>query len=120
MKSILLLVKKGPYGVMHGLETARFAKDLKEKGGNSVHVIALDDGVYFYLKNQESEKIGTPPFITVMTNTDKIKIPLYALKESLDERNISEGDFDPELTVKIISRKELSDLIREVDSVVSM
>ena len=120
MKSAILLVKKGPYGTMLGFETARFAKDLKTRGNVDVHVVALDDGVYFYLENQQSQEIGTPPFSIVIQNTAKEEIPLYAVEESLKERSITKEDFDPAWEVKIITREKLTEMISTSDSVMGL
>ena len=120
MKSAILLVKKGPYGSMLGFETARFAKDLKTRGNVEVHVVALDDGIFFYLENQQSQEIGTPPFSIVMQNTAKAGIPLYAVKESLEERNITKEEFDPTWDVKIITREKLAEMISSTDTVMGL
>jgi sulfur relay (sulfurtransferase) DsrF/TusC family protein len=120
VKSAILLVKKGPYGNMLGFETARFAKDLKTRGNVDVHVVAMDDGVFFYLENQQSQEIGTPPFSIVIQNTAKAGIPLYAVKESLEERNITKEDFDPTWEIKIITREKLAQMISSSDSVMGL
>ena len=105
---------------MLGFETARFAKDLKTRGNVDVHVVALDDGVFFYLENQQSQEIGTPPFSIVMQNTAQAGIPLYAVKESLEERNLTKDDFDPAWEVKIITREKLAEMIFSSDSVMGL
>ncbi|MHA2407673.1 MAG: DsrE family protein [Candidatus Ranarchaeia archaeon] len=55
-----------------------------------------------------------------MQNTAKAGIPLYAVKESLEERNITKEDFDPAWEVKIITREKLAEMISSSDSVMGL
>ena len=72
------------------------------------------------MENQQYQEIGTSPFSIVIQKNEKAGIPLYAVKESLEERNITKEDFDPAWEVKIITREKLAAMISSSDSVMGL
>jgi sulfur relay (sulfurtransferase) DsrF/TusC family protein len=121
VKSLLVITHTGPHGTMDGFEQLRMAKLFKRAGECAVNVVLVDDGVYYALKNQNSEDLGIPPYeVVLMHVAQMMKIqPIYIVKESLQERGLNESSLDESLGYKLIGFSEMEGLLQEA-SVISV
>ena len=113
---ILIIQRTAPYGsslAREGLDyvltSAAYDQDIS--------LLFLGDGVFQLLKNQQSSDINLKPQgsaleILPLYDIDKI----YAVKEDLQERNISEAGLT--ISVKALSRSDVSEFINQQDKVV--
>jgi len=113
---ILIIQRTAPYGsslAREGLDyvltSAAYDQDIS--------LLFLGDGVFQLLKNQQSQDINLKPqgsALEILPLYDINKI--YAVKEDLEERNLLEADLT--LSVKIMSRSDVSAFIKQQEKVV--
>jgi len=117
IKKFLYVNRKAPYGTIYALESlevvliaAAFEQD--------VSLAFLDDGVYEIVKGQDtkgSEMKNFSPTYRALEGYDIEK--LYVEKESLDARGLTEKDLL--VPVKVLTTKEMADLMESQDVVLS-
>ncbi len=119
VKSLLVITRTGPHGTMDGFEQLRMAKLFKRAGECTVNVVLVDDGVYYALKNQNSEDLNIPPYKAVLKHvTDMMKIqPVYIIKESLEERGLTEDALDKSVGYQLIAFTDIETLLRKASVV---
>lgn len=123
----MYLNRKAPYGTVYALESlevvliaAAFEQD--------VSLAFIDDGVYQIVNGQGTDGIGMKNFSNTYHALGDYEInKLYVSQESLDERGLSADDIMPLMyededddwaekpSVKIVSNKELSEIMSEQD-----
>jgi tRNA 2-thiouridine synthesizing protein C len=117
IKKFLYVNRKAPYGTIYALESlevvliaAAFEQD--------VSLAFVDDGVYEIVKGQDtkaSEMKNFSPTYRALEGYDIEK--LYVEKESLDARGLTEKDLL--VPVKVLTAKEMADLMESQDVVMS-
>ena len=116
-KKFLYVNRKAPYGTIYALEslevvliTAAFDQD--------VSLAFVDDGVYQLKKAQQTKGIEIKNFSPTYRALEDYDVEkLYVVKESLDERGLTEDDLL--VPVKVMSRAEMGALMDEQDVVLS-
>ena len=83
-KNVVLIIRTPPHGTLHPAECLRLGVAISAM---DPIVIAVDDGVYSYLK--DADKGVYQQHIDFLT---EIEIPLLVDKKSLDERGLSKSD----------------------------
>ncbi|MFX1486034.1 MAG: DsrE family protein [Promethearchaeota archaeon] len=116
MNKVLVVFRQGPYGSVYPIEAARviqglFVMDLK------VMAVFIDDGVYSLTKNHNTEGINMQPVKLAIENMIAIDVPLYVIRESLEERGLASEDLDFE--PEIVDLETFSELILDADSTIS-
>ncbi len=114
---LLIIQRSAPYGTSlarEGLDyiltSAAYDQDIS--------LLFLGDGVFQLLKDQEAQKIQLKSQISAMEILPLYDIEkLYAIKEDLDERNLSIQMLGIEIT--IISRSQVSELTQQQDKVLA-
>jgi tRNA 2-thiouridine synthesizing protein C len=126
-KKFMFVNRKEPYGTIYALEalevvliSAAFEQD--------VSLAFLDDGVYELMKGQNTSGIGMKNFSPTYRALGDYDIKkLYVEKESLDERGLKpedlmeityedeDEDFAEKLSVRIVSRSELTEIMAQQD-----
>ena len=84
-ENIVLLLRRPPHGTMFPAEGLRLCVALSNSFDPTV--IAIDDGVYTYLKN--ANKDVYQKHIDFLT---EIEIPLWVDKNSIEERGLAQSD----------------------------
>ena len=131
VKQFLYVNRKAPYGTIYALESlevvligAAFEQD--------VQLAFLDDGVYQLVKNQTTDQIGMKnfsPTYKALGDYDVNKI--YVEKESLEARGLNIDDLLPltyedenddwaeKESIRVVTAKELSEIMEQSDVVLS-
>jgi tRNA 2-thiouridine synthesizing protein C len=131
IKKFLYVNRKPPYGTIYALESlevvligAAFEQD--------VSLAFVDDGVYELTKGQDTTGIGMKnfsPTYSALGDYDVKKI--YVEKESLDARGLTvddlqaltwedeEDDWAEKDSIRVVSTKELADIMDEQDVILS-
>lgn len=130
-KKFLYVNRKSPYGTIYALEalevvliTAAFEQD--------VSLAFLDDGVYQLKKGQDTKSVGMKNFSPTYNALGDYDIKkIYVEKESLEERGLTsddllelkyedeDDDYAEKDSIRVISRKELADVMDSQDVVLS-
>ncbi|MDP7600814.1 MAG: sulfurtransferase complex subunit TusC [Rhodospirillales bacterium] len=109
--------RKAPYGTVYALEglevvliTAAFDQD--------VSLVFVDDGVFQIKKDQETTGINMKNFSPTYRALEGYDVEkIYAEKESLESRGLSEDDLV--IPVEILSSAEISELMDAQDVIVT-
>ena len=117
VKKFLFLNRKAPYGTIYALEglevvliTAAFDQD--------VSMVFADDGVFQTKKDQETSGINMKNFSPTYRALEGYEVEkVYAEKESLEARGLSEDDLV--IPVEVLSAAELAELMDTQDVIVS-
>jgi tRNA 2-thiouridine synthesizing protein C len=131
IKKFLYVNRKAPYGTVYALESlevvligAAFEQD--------VSLAFVDDGVYELTKGQDTTGIGMKnfsPTYSALGDYDVKKI--YVEKESLDARGLTvddlqaltwedeDEDWAEKDSIRVVSTKELADIMDEQDVILS-
>jgi tRNA 2-thiouridine synthesizing protein C len=115
-KKFLFVNRKAPHGSVYALEglevvliSAAFDQD--------VSLAFLDDGVYQLLKGQDTKAAGMKNFSPTYRALEGYDIEkLYAEREALEARGITEADLLVE--VKVLGRGEMAALMDEQDVII--
>jgi tRNA 2-thiouridine synthesizing protein C len=117
MDSALIVFTKTPYGHINTIEAARIGQGLFAFDFE-ISVIFIDDGVFALLKNQNPEEIFMQPVKLTLEGLKKLDIEFYVVKESMEERGLSEEMFDEYSNFKIITLDEFSELQDKFDTTI--
>jgi len=117
VKKFLYVNRKAPYGTIYALESlevvligAAFEQD--------VTLAFIDDGVYELMKGQNTKGIDMKNFSPTYRALEGYDIEkLFVEKESLDARGLTEDDLI--VPVKVVSAREMADLMAESEVVLS-
>ena len=100
-KEVILILRTPPHGTMYPAECLRLGVAISTMEPT---IIAVDDGVYAYLKDADIELYKK--HIEFFT---EIEIPLFVDKKSLDERGLTKSDLIDE--VEIIGTDEVENKV---------
>ncbi len=131
VKKFLYVNRKAPYGTIYALESLEVVL-IGAAFDQDVSLAFIDDGVFQLTKGQDTKEIGVKNFSpTYRALGDYEVTKLYVEKESLIERGLSTDDLQ-ELTyededddwaekpsIRIVSRKEMGELMGNQDVVLS-
>jgi tRNA 2-thiouridine synthesizing protein C len=117
VKKFMFVNRKAPYGTIYALEglevvliTAAFDQD--------VSMVFADDGVFQIKKEQETSGINMKNFSPTFRALDGYDVEkVYAEKESLEARGLSEDDLV--IPVEVLSSSELADLMETQEVVIT-
>ena len=117
VKKFMYVNRKQPYGTIYALEVLEMVL-ISAAFDQDVHIVFTDDGVYQIKKGMETAGIGMKDFSKTYRALEGYDIEkLYVDKESLDERGLSEADLL--VSVEVISRSEMADLMAGMDVILS-
>ncbi|MCK5183557.1 MAG: DsrE family protein [Candidatus Heimdallarchaeota archaeon] len=119
MDHVIVIFRKGPYGQINSLEGIRVAQGLLVLDVET-EAVFIDDGVFNLIKDQNPDGIGHHSVIGALEAMHRYEIPIFACKDSLEERGIKLEDLDSKLDVKIISLVEFSDLLLQADAAIAL
>ena len=122
-KNILSVLSHTEYGNLEDSDIGLFASAFAPATGNQMTILLSEDAVNYALRGQDGTGIkiagGTvqPGFLieTDIQSVQDSKIPVYALREDLEERGIAEGDLVK--GVKLLGRNEFGKFVDQFDSV---
>ena len=117
IKKFMYVNRKAPYGTVYALEglevvliTAAFDQD--------VSMVFVDDGVFQIKKDQETSGANMKNFSPTYRALEGYEVEkVYAEKESLDARGITQEDLV--IPVEILNSSEIADLMDIQDVIVS-
>ncbi len=117
IKKFLYVNRKAPYGTIYALESLEVVL-ISAAFEQDVSLAFIDDGVYEIVKGQDTkggEMKNFSPTYRALEGYDIEK--LYVEKESMDARGLAEKDLL--VPVKVLTAKEMADLMESQDVVMS-
>ncbi|MHA1409255.1 MAG: DsrE family protein [Candidatus Odinarchaeia archaeon] len=117
MESAIIVFSKSPYGHINAIEGARIGQGLYVLDLPSAAVF-MDDGVFALIKDQKPEGIMMHPVRGTLEGLKNLDVEFYAIKESMEERGISEDMLDDYAEAKIITLEEFVDLQEKYDTTI--
>jgi hypothetical protein len=122
-KQILSVLKHTEYGNLEDSDIGLFASAFAPVAGSKMTILLTEDAVNYGVRGQEGQGIkiaGTPvqPGFLIETDVQSVQqadIPVYALREDLQERGIAPGELIP--GIKVMSRKEYGKFVDRFDTV---
>lgn len=117
VKKLMYVCRTAPYGTIYALEAlevvligAAFEQD--------VCMVFTDDGVFEIMKGQKTDDIGMKNFSPTYRALEMYDVEkLYVEKEAMEQRGLSEEDFNVDVEVK--SAAEIQALMEEMDIVLN-
>jgi tRNA 2-thiouridine synthesizing protein C len=126
-KKMMYINRKAPYGTIYAWESlevilvgAAFEQD--------VSLAFMDDGVFQLTKGQDTKGIGMKNFSPTYSALGDYEVnKIYVDKESLEERGLTlddlqhlvwedeDEDYAEKDSIRLVSRKELADVLAEQD-----
>lgn len=124
-KSFVFINRKAPYGTIYALEALEVVL-IAGAFEQQVKLIFMDDGVYQLIKNQNPSAIGMKNFSKTFGALGDYDVEqIYVDYESLNLRGLSVSDLQPlthetaggteHLSIKVVPRSELADIIDSAD-----
>jgi len=122
-KNILSVLSHTEYGNLEDSDIGLFASAFAPVTGNQMTILLSEDAVNYAVRGQDGTGITIagatvqPGFLieTDLQSVQDAKVPVYAVREALDERGIAVGDLIK--GVKIIHRGEFGKFIDQFDTV---
>lgn len=118
-ESVVIIFRQPPYGTVFNAEGFRVCTGLTALDVET-HAVFMDDAVYTLLKGQMPEEIHMGKLSKAIDPMIDFEVSVYIIKESLEERGISESELIENDEMKLISKGELSKLIVEADATFSI
>lgn len=112
--SALVLITKAPYGLEEAFAGLRLALAMGVNGMKT-SVLMLEDGVYNALATQKAEAVKMPSNIEATRELYDFDMPVYVVKEDLEERGIPESKLFEGL--RPIPSEKIRELLAEHDVV---
>lgn len=109
-ESTLVLVTRSPYGLEEAFAGLRLALAMAVNGMKTSVVLA-EDGVYNALASQKSDAVKMPSNMEATKELYDFDVPVYVVKEDLDEREIAESTLFEGLTV--VPASKVKELVEE-------
>ena len=117
VKKFMYVNRRAPYGTVYALEglevvliTAAFDQD--------VSLVFIDDGVFQIKKDQETSGVNMKNFSPTYRALEGYEVEkVYAEKESLEARGLSEDDLV--IPVEVLSSSELAELMDTQEVVIT-
>lgn len=122
-KKILSVLSHTEYGNLEDSDIGLFASAFAPVAGSPMTILLSEDAVNYGVRGQEGTGIkiaGTPvqPGFLIETDVQSVQqagIPVYAVREDLEERGLGQGDLVPGL--KLLSRREYGRFVDQFDVV---
>jgi sulfur relay (sulfurtransferase) DsrF/TusC family protein len=122
-KKILSVLSHTEYGNLEDSDIGLFASAFAPVAGSPMTILLSEDAVNYGVRGQEGTGIkiaGTPvqPGFLIETDVQSVQqagIPVYAVREDLEERGLGQGDLVPGLT--LLSRREYGRFVDQFDVV---
>ncbi len=122
-KNILSVLRHTEYGNLEDSDIGLFASAFAPVAGSRMTILLSEDAVNYGVRGQEGTGIriaGAPVQPGFLIETDirsvqEARIPVYALREDLEERGITTDELVPGVT--LLSRAELGRFIDQFDVV---
>ncbi len=118
-ESVVIIFRQPPYGTVFNAEGFRVCTGLTALDVET-HAVFMDDAVYTLLKGQMPEGIHMGILSKAIDPMIDFEVSVYIIKESLEERGISESELIENDEMQLISKRELSKLIAEADATISI
>ncbi len=117
IKKFLYVNRKAPYGTIYALESLEVVL-ISAAFEQDVSLAFIDDGVYEIVKGQDTKGAEIKNFSPTYRALEGYDIEkLYVEKESMDARGLTEKDLL--VPVKVLTAKEMADLMESQDVVMS-
>jgi sulfur relay (sulfurtransferase) DsrF/TusC family protein len=122
-KKILSVLSHTEYGNLEDSDIGLFASAFAPVAGSSMTILLAEDAVNYGVRGQHGTGItiaGAPvqPGFLIETDVQSVQqsgIPVYALREDLEERGLSQDELVP--GIKLLGRSELGRFIDQFDTV---
>jgi len=122
-KKILSVLSHTEYGNLEDSDIGLFASAFAPAAGSALTILLTEDAVNYAVRGQEGTGIkiagGTvQPGFLIETDVQSVQasgIPVYALREDLEERGIRDGELVE--GVRLMSRRELGRFVDQFDTV---
>jgi sulfur transfer complex TusBCD TusB component (DsrH family) len=122
-RKILSVLSHTEYGNLEDSDIGLFASAFAPAAGSQMTILLSEDAVNYGVRGQEGTGIkiaGAPvqPGFLIEQDVKAVqesKIPVYALREDLQERGIADAELVP--GIKTISRNEFGKFIDQFDTV---
>ncbi|HID82701.1 MAG TPA: sulfurtransferase complex subunit TusC [Chromatiales bacterium] len=131
VKKFMYVNRKAPYGTIYALESLEVVL-ISAAFDQDVSLAFVDDGVYQIMKGTKTDGIGMKNFSPVYNALGDYDITkLYVEQESLDERGLTlddlmdikyedeDDDWAEKPSIKVVSRKEMADVMDQQDVLMS-
>ena len=116
-KKFMFVNSKAPYGTIYALEVLEMIMISAAFEQHAV-IAFIDDGVFQIKKDQETSGVNMKNFSPTYRALEGYEVEkVYAEKESLEARGLSEEDLV--IPVEILSAAEISELMDTQDMIVS-
>ncbi|TAM44488.1 MAG: sulfurtransferase complex subunit TusC [Gammaproteobacteria bacterium] len=117
IKKFLYINRKAPHGTIYALESLEVVL-ISAAFEQDVSLAFIDDGVYEIVKGQDTKGAEIKNFSPTYRALEGYDIEkLYVEKESMDARGLTEKDLL--VPVKVLTAKEMADLMESQDVVMS-
>jgi sulfur relay (sulfurtransferase) DsrF/TusC family protein len=122
-KKILSVLSHTEYGNLEDSDIGLFASAFAPVAGQQLALLLREDAVNYAVRGQDGTNIrigGVPiqPGFLIETDLQSVQqsdIPVYAVREDLEERGIRPDELIP--GVRLASKKELGRLVDQFDAV---
>ena len=122
-KTILSVLSHTEYGNLEDSDIGLFASAFAPVAGSQMTILLAEDAVNYGVRGQEGTGIkiaGAPvqPGFLIETDVQSVQqanIPVYALREDVEERGLAPADLVPGL--KLLSRREYGKFVDQFDVV---
>ncbi len=122
-KKILSVLSHTEYGNLEDSDIGLFASAFAPVAGAQMTILLAEDAVNYGVRGQEGTGIkiaGTPvqPGFLIETDVQSVQqanIPVYAVREDLDERGIEPRELIP--GIKLLGRAEYGKFIDQFDTI---
>lgn len=109
-ESTLVIVTRPPYGLEEAFAGLRLALAMSVNGMKT-SVILAEDGVYNALASQKAEAVRMPSNMEATKELYDFDVPVYVVKEDLEERGVPESALFEGLT--IVPESRIRELVEE-------
>lgn len=117
VKKLMYINRRAPYGTAYALEGLEVVL-IGAAFDQDVSVVFVDDGVYDLKRDQDTSELDMKNFSPAYRALETYDVEkLYAEKESMQQRGISEEDLL--VPVEVLTKDELAKLIAEQDVVLN-
>ena len=114
-EKIVVIFRLAPYGTIFNAEGFRASTGLTALDVET-HAVFMDDAVFTLLKGQKPHEIHMGDLGKGIRGMINFDVKVYVIKESLEERGLTEHDLVENNEIQLVSKKELSKLIAESDA----
>jgi sulfur relay (sulfurtransferase) DsrF/TusC family protein len=113
MNGVAIILRKPPYGEIHAAEALRHA--LGGAGRVNICLLLVDAGVLLAATEQKEGDTGLINLGKTLKDCMEKSIEVYADRTSIEEQNLKDSDILD--GVKVVSEKEISEMIKNVKAV---